>query len=69
MAKKGKGKSGGKRGGTRASLKRPDIYDELRKEKHYSKSKAARISNAVAAGTVNHKHGGKSGRALGKKKR
>lgn len=57
MAKKGK--HGGKHGGTRASLKRPDIYDELRKEKHYSKSKAARISNAVAAGTINRKHGGK----------
>lgn len=54
----GKGKGKGKHGGTRASLKRPDIYDELRKERHYSKAKAARISNAVAAGTINHHHRG-----------
>ena len=36
------------------SLKMPKLYDKLR-AKGYSKTKAARISNAVAAGTVNHK--------------
>jgi len=35
----------GKRGGTRASLKRPRVYDALRR-RGYSKEKAARISNA-----------------------
>ena len=34
-----------KRGGTRASLKRPRVYDALRR-KGMSKEKAARISNA-----------------------
>ncbi|AKF14920.1 hypothetical protein AVT46_gp59 [Mycobacterium phage MOOREtheMARYer] len=52
------GKRGGKgRGGTRKSLKKPKLYDKLRR-KGYSKEKAARISNAVAAGTIDH-HGGK----------
>lgn len=59
MAKKGK------RGGTRKSLKKPKLYDKLRR-KGYSKEKAARISNAVAAGTIDHKGGGRKRR---KKKR
>lgn len=49
MARKG-------RGGTRKSLKAPRIYDALRR-KGYSKEKAARISNAIAGGTVNRKRG------------
>lgn len=48
-----------KKGGSRKSLKMPSLYDKLR-AKGYSKSKAARISNAVAAGTINHK--GKKGK-------
>lgn len=43
-----------KRGGTRKSLKKPALYDKLRR-KGYSKRKAARISNAVANGTVDRK--------------
>lgn len=43
-----------KRGGTRKSLKKPKLYDKLRR-KGYSKTKAAKISNAVAAGTVDHR--------------
>ena len=43
MGKKG----GGKRGGSRKSLKKPKVYDALRK-KGYSKTKAAKISNAQA---------------------
>lgn len=46
----------GKRGGTRKSLKKPKLYDKLRR-KGYSKTKAAKISNAVAAGTIDHKRG------------
>ena len=61
------GKRGGKRGGTRKSLKKPALYDRLR-AKGYSKTKAAKISNAVAAGTIDHRRG-KSGRKLGRKKR
>lgn len=34
-----------RRGGTRASLKRPKVYDALR-DKGYSKRRAAQISNA-----------------------
>ena len=68
MAKGKGGKRGGHRGGTRASLKKPKLYDQLR-AKGYSKTKAAKISNAVAAGTIDHHRGHKSGRALGKKKR
>lgn len=55
----------GKRGGTRKSLKKPKLYDKLRR-KGYSKEKAARISNAVAAGTIDHHRGRRGGR---KKKR
>jgi hypothetical protein len=40
MGKRGKG-----RGGTRKSLKCPDVYDALRR-KGYSKAKSAKISNA-----------------------
>lgn len=47
---------GGRRGGTRKSLKKPALYDKLR-AKGYSKQKAARISNAVAAGTIDHHRG------------
>lgn len=47
---------GGRRGGTRKSLKKPALYDKLR-AKGYSKTKAARISNAVAAGTIDHHRG------------
>lgn len=36
-----------KGGGSRKSLKRPDIYDALRR-KGYSKTKAAKISNSLA---------------------
>jgi len=36
------------------SLKKPKLYDNLRR-KGYSKTKAAKISNAVAAGTFNRK--------------
>jgi hypothetical protein len=43
--------------GRSKSLKRSDIYDELR-QKGYSKAKSARISNAVANHTINH-HSGK----------
>lgn len=43
-----------KRGGSRKSLKRPDVYDALRR-KGYGKTKAAKISNALAAGTINRK--------------
>lgn len=57
-----------KGGGTRKSLKKPKLYDQLR-AKGYSKEKAARISNAVANHTIDHHHGGKSGRKLGRKKR
>lgn len=45
----------GKRGGTRRSLKKPKLYDKLR-GKGYSKRKAAKVSNAVANGTVDRKH-------------
>jgi hypothetical protein len=45
----------GKRKGTRKSLKKPKMYDDLR-EKGYSKRKAAKISNAAANGTLNHRH-------------
>lgn len=41
-------------GGTRKSLKKPKLYDKLR-SKGFSKTKAAKISNAVAAGTINRK--------------
>lgn len=49
----------GKRGGSRKSLKKPKLYDKLR-AKGYSKTKAARISNAVAAGTIDHHRGRKA---------
>jgi len=42
------------RGGTRKSLKRPHVYDALRR-KGYSKQKSARISNAQAARTINYR--------------
>jgi hypothetical protein len=35
----------GKRGGSRKSLKRPKVYDALRRQ-GYSKTKSAKISNA-----------------------
>lgn len=35
---------------------KPALYDKLR-AKGYSKTKAARISNAVAAGTIDHHRG------------
>lgn len=38
------------------SLKKPRVYDALRR-KGYSKEKSARISNAMAAGTVNYRRG------------
>jgi hypothetical protein len=57
-----------KGGGTRKSLKKPKLYDKLRR-KGYSKEKAARISNAVAAGTIDHKRGKRSSSKHGKKKR
>ncbi|AHJ86604.1 hypothetical protein Jolie2_54 [Mycobacterium phage Jolie2] len=63
--------SRGKRGGTRKSLKKPALYDKLR-AKGYSKTKAARISNAVAAGTIDHHRGRRksvSSRLTRKKKR
>ncbi|UOW93074.1 hypothetical protein SEA_NOSHOW_5 [Mycobacterium phage NoShow] len=41
MGKKG----GGKKGGSRKSLKNPHVYDALRK-KGYSKTKSAKISNS-----------------------
>ncbi|ABD58577.1 hypothetical protein PBI_PIPEFISH_80 [Mycobacterium phage Pipefish] len=44
--------------GRSKSLKRPDIYDALRR-KGMSKRKAARISNAVANKTVRHRGGNK----------
>lgn len=56
MAKRGGKRSGKHGGGTRASLKKPKLYDKLR-AKGYSKTKAAKISNAVAAGTIDHKRG------------
>ncbi|ABE67704.1 hypothetical protein Wildcat_99 [Mycobacterium phage Wildcat] len=49
MARRGK-----KRKGTRKSLKKPRLYDKLRR-KGYSKEKAARISNAVANGTIDRR--------------
>lgn len=39
------------------SIKAPKLYEKLRR-KGYSKTKAARISNAAANGTIDH-HGGK----------
>lgn len=51
--------------GRSKSLKRPDIYDELR-AKGYSETKAARISNAVANHTINH-HGHHGQSSTGKK--
>ena len=45
----------GKKGGSRKSLKRPKVYDALRR-KGYSKTKAAKISNAQA----------KKGKGIGK---
>lgn len=44
--------------GTHKSIKKEDTYEALR-EKGYSKEKSARIANAQAAGTIDHK-GGKS---------
>lgn len=46
---------GKRRGGTRKSLHAPRVYDALRR-KGYSKRKAAKISNAVANGTVDRHH-------------
>ena len=51
-----------KRGGTRKSLKHPRVYDALRR-KGYSKTKAAKISNA------GKKAQRKGGRRSGRKKR
>lgn len=42
------------------SIKRDDVYEALRR-KGYSKTKAARISNAVANGTNGHGVRGKAG--------
>lgn len=56
MPRKGKG---GKHG---PSIKKSNTYEALRK-KGYSKTKAARISNAQAAHTINYK------RKKGRKKR
>jgi hypothetical protein len=36
------------------SLKKPNVYDALRR-KGYSKTKAAKISNAQANGTINYR--------------
>lgn len=54
-----KGGKGGKRGGTRKSLKRPKVYDALRR-KGYSKTKSAKISNAQAQKAKRGKGIGKS---------
>lgn len=40
-----------------ASIKKPSTYEALRR-KGMGKSKAAKISNAQAAGTISHKGGG-----------
>lgn len=45
-----------KAGGSRKSIKLPHVYDALRR-KGYSKEKAARISNAMAAGTISRRKG------------
>lgn len=47
------------------SIKKPEMYEAL-KEKGMSKGKAARISNAAAAGTLNR---GKKKRGKGKQKK
>lgn len=43
-----------RRGGSRKSLKKPRMYDALRR-RGMSKEKAARISNAAANGTLNRR--------------
>ena len=42
------------------------MYEDLR-EKGYSKEKAARISNAAAAGTLHHHHKGEPTRRQGRR--
>lgn len=42
--------------GSHKSIKKEDTYEALR-EKGYSKEKSARIANAQAAGTIDHKGG------------
>jgi hypothetical protein len=46
------------KGGHGKSIKAPRVYEALRR-KGYSKTKAARISNAFANGTLDRKHGRK----------
>jgi hypothetical protein len=46
----------GKRHGN-LSARASKIYEDLRQERGYSKKKSAKIANAVADGTVNHKGG------------
>jgi hypothetical protein len=41
------------------SPKASQVYEDLRQDRGYSKKKAAKIANAVANGTVNHKRGGR----------
>jgi hypothetical protein len=41
------------------SARASKVYEDLRQERGYSKTKSAKIANAVANGTVNHKRGGK----------
>jgi hypothetical protein len=49
------GRGGGRHG---PSIKKDDTYEALRR-KGYSKRKAARIANAQANGTINHRGGRK----------
>ena len=51
----------GKRGGTRKSLKCPEIYDALRR-KGYGKTKSAKISNAQCKKNKARKLTGQKGR-------
>ncbi|WP_162836484.1 DUF7218 family protein [Nocardia otitidiscaviarum] len=46
--------------GSHRSIKKEDTYEALR-EKGYSKEKSARIANAQAAGTIDHKSGNRRG--------
>lgn len=50
--------------GTHKSIKKQDTYEALR-EQGYSKEKSARIANAQAAGTLDHR--GVKGKGSGKK--
>jgi hypothetical protein len=41
------------------SARASKVYEDLRQERGYSKTKSARIANSVANGTVKHRRGRK----------